>query len=85
MWKRFCVVLGVAGIASLAACAAPSTERDYRAFPDDYRFNPDDHSAYSRSEGGVADRDGRYDRYNDRDGDGVLNWRDRFPDDPRRF
>lgn len=91
MWKKFCIALSVVGVTGLAACVSGPTERDYRAYPDDYRLNPDDHRANSRTETGdvVVTRERRYndnyDRYGDRDGDGVLNWRDRYPDDSRRF
>jgi hypothetical protein len=92
MWKKFRVALGAVSITALAACAVPPN--DYYANPDDYRASsnyrgdPDDYRAYPRAPddnyGNVRDRSYR-DPYGDRDGDGVLNWRDRCPDDPRRF
>ena len=93
MWNKIHVVLGAVSIAGLAACATGSN--DYYAYPDDYRAStnfrgdPDEYrvhpTAPSDNYGSVRDRTYRRDPYGDRDGDGVLNWRDRYPDDPRRF
>jgi len=92
MLNKFRVVLGAVSITGLAACA--TGPNDYYAYPDDYRAStnyrgaPDDYRASPRvpddSYGSVRDRAYR-DPYGDRDGDGVLNSRDRFPDDPHRF
>ena len=85
MWNKFRVALGAVGVTALAACAVPA--QDYYAFPDDYRnrdYRGDPDTYHSTA---VPDPYyGRRERfYNDRDGDGVLDWRDRYPDDPRRF
>ena len=88
MWKKFCVALGAVAITGLAACVSAPGERDFRAYPDDYRYSPGEREVYSRPQGGdvvVRDRSYADDRHGDRDGDGVLNWRDRYPDDSRRF
>lgn len=92
MRKNFHLVLAAASLAGLAACAAP--EHDYYAYPDDYRAGgnhrgaPDNDRPYARApvDDPTRPRDRAYsDRHGDRDGDGVLNWRDRYPADPRRF
>jgi hypothetical protein len=70
MWKELCVAVGVLGATGLTSCVVvPEHERG-------------EHRRIHHDE----DRDGIRDRADrDRDGDGVPNWRDRRPDDPRRY
>jgi hypothetical protein len=72
MWKKLCLALGVAAATGLTACIAVPVEEDH--------YHHRHYRSYDH------DRDGIYDRADrDRDGDGVPNWRDRRPDNPRRW
>jgi hypothetical protein len=69
MWKQLCVAIAVVSATSVTGCVVTPA---------------DNHPRYPRAHD--QDRDGVRDRYDrDRDGDGVPNWRDRRPDNPRRF
>ena len=77
--------LTIVAVAGLSGCVV--SEPAHNGYYDHGYYNHGyyyDHHYYNDHHYYDEDRDGVQNRYDgDRDGDGVPNWRDRYPDNPR--